>query len=180
MRLQDELGLRRGFEDEAHETILGLYFAAALLRKRADVFFRAHGLTDAQFNALMALHYQAEESTGLTQVELGRMLLVNRANITALVDRMEKAGLVERVADPEDRRCNRVRMTARGKGLFLRVEPDYLALIHGLTQPLHAGQLQTLRRALEKIRDQLRTQLPEEEPDSSLPPPLPHAKRSRD
>lgn len=42
------------------------------------------------------------------------MMLVSRANITGLVDRLERDGLVYREADPRDRRSLRAKITAQG------------------------------------------------------------------
>ena len=87
------------------------------------------GLTDAQFNLLMMLRHQGGEE-GLSQVELGRMMLVNRANVTGLVERARQAGWVVREGDLKDRRANRVRLTAAGRALIDRVDPLYGAELH--------------------------------------------------
>ena len=86
---------------------------AALLQKRGARLLREHGLTDAQFNVLMLLHHQGERGR-MSQIRLGRLLLVNRSNVTGLVDRMERDGLVRREDDPDDRRVNLVAITEKG------------------------------------------------------------------
>ena len=53
------------------------------------------------------------------------MLVVNRSNVTGLVDRMESAGLVRRMPDPVDRRVNYVEMTEAGSDAIDRSEPAY-------------------------------------------------------
>ena len=155
MRLQDELGLRKGFAHLPHETLLSLYYTAAQLKKTADAFFREYGLTDVQFNLLMLLHHQAEPGEGLTQVDLSRMMLVNRANITGLVDRMEKAGLVERRAVPGDRRYNTIVMTPHGKKLLTKVENDYRRTIEGLLGGITQAEMRQLTDLLGRVREHL-------------------------
>ena len=136
MKLERELQLRNGLQSRPHETLLSIYFTAALLKKRADEFFRDYGTTDVQFNVMMLLHYQSGDQGGLTQVELSRMMLVNRANITSLIDRMEKAALVERTAVPGDRRYYLVRLTDRGRALLRHVEDAYMQMVASLMDGL--------------------------------------------
>ena len=84
------------------------------------------------------------------------MMLVNRANITSLVDRMEKAGIVTRDAHSKDRRFNIVKLTPKGKNLFEKVEPVYIRQVKKVMSPLSERELNSLMRLLEKIRQQLR------------------------
>ena len=91
VNIATELQFKHPVEEPAHETILNIYYTASRMKKLADEFFRSYGTTDVQFNVMMLLKYQSEVSGGLTQVDLSRMMLVNRANITSLIDRMEKS-----------------------------------------------------------------------------------------
>src|SRR4030043_335836 len=112
MALEEELKLKKGFDILGHEALLNIYYTANLLKKRADVLFRVSGLTDVQYNVMALLTYQAGEGGGLSQAQLSDMMLVNRANITTLIDRMEKAGLVIRTS-ASDRRTNIIKLTAK-------------------------------------------------------------------
>jgi DNA-binding MarR family transcriptional regulator len=56
--------------------------------------------------------------TGLRMGELSERLMVTTGNITGLTDELESDGLVERIADPLNRRANFVRMTPRGRKVF--------------------------------------------------------------
>jgi len=155
MSLEHELGLRKPIALGAHESLLNIYYTASCLKKRADEFFRPFGLTDVQFNALMLLHYQSGPEGGLSQAELSEMMLVNRANITSLTDRMEKAKLVVRTAAAKDRRYNIVKMTARGEKLLAKVGPLYGKEVRKVMAVLKAGEQKKLVTALEKIRGEL-------------------------
>ncbi|NUP89673.1 MAG: MarR family transcriptional regulator [Candidatus Sumerlaeia bacterium] len=157
MALRDELGLRAPFHAPAHEALLGLYHTASQIKKRIDVFLRAHGITDVQLNLLLLLHYQAGRDGGLTQVELSRMMLVNRANITSLIDRMERSGLVARVGRPGDRRCRVIELTPGGRRLIAKVERDYAREVARIMAPLPARDLASLIRMLDALRGGLRT-----------------------
>ena len=139
----------------AHRALLNIYYTASCLKKFADVFFKPLGLTDVQFNVLMLLGYQSGPKGGLSQAQLSDMMLVNRANITTLIDRMEKADLVVRTAAAKDRRYNIVKMTAKGKKLFARVEPLYAKQINKIIAALKEAEQKRLIRTLEKIRPTL-------------------------
>jgi len=152
MALEQKLGLKRGFKVLEHEAILNIYFTASQIKKQADEFFRSHGLTDVQFNVLMLLHHQSGQGDGLTQVELSEMMLVNRANITTLIDRMEKAGLVIRTAEAGDRRTNIIKMTGKGKKVFSKVEPLYGKLVIEKMSAIKKSEQKQLIAILEKVR----------------------------
>ena len=152
MTLKSELGMRRGFDNQAHEALLNIYYTASRSRKKAGEFFRMQGLTDVQFNVLSLLKHQSNENGGLTQVELSRMMLVNRANITTLIDRMEKADFVVRKAVPDDRRYNIVELTEYGLKMYLSVAEVYRQKISAIMNVLDEGELGQLINALEKVR----------------------------
>lgn len=69
-----------------------------------------HGLTLRDHIVLSALH----KTDGLTQIELGHALGMDKTTLTAEIDRLEKAGLVTRHVDPRDRRARIPAITAQG------------------------------------------------------------------
>jgi DNA-binding MarR family transcriptional regulator len=154
--LKEELKLKKGFDIVEHEAVLNVYFTAACLKKRADAFFKSFGLTDVQFNVMMLLVYQAGPEGGLSQAQLSDMMLVNRANITTLIDRMEKAGLVVRTSDSADRRTNIIKLTAKGKNLYTKAEPYYDQQIRKMMTGLNQSEQKKLISTLEKVRADLK------------------------
>lgn len=154
MKLAEELGFQEDFEDSSHEALLSLYHTAALSRKRSAEFFKNFGITDVQFNLLMLLRYQGG-AMGLKQVALGRMMLVNRASVTAIIDRMEKADLVVRVDAPDDRRSNYVRLTRKSRVLLERIEKKYRDEINRIMNALSSHETGQLLKTLQKIRENL-------------------------
>lgn len=155
MSLKEELNLRRPITLLPHRALLNIYYTASCLKKRADEFFRPYKLTDVQFNLMALLGRQADPGEGLSQSRISEMMLVNRANITALVDRMEKANLVRRTASLEDRRSNVVKLTARGKKLFAQLDPLYIKEIKKVMTQLSEKEQESLIEALGKIRKKL-------------------------
>jgi len=152
MSLQTELKLREPLRELAHEGLLNVYYTASRIKKTADEFFRSHRLTDVQFNVLALLSEQSGESGGLNQVELSRMMLVNRANVTSLIDRMEKANLVVRVPVSNDRRYNAVRLTPRGRRKYEQTVGDYHKRVSEIMSALGKNKLKSLISMLERVR----------------------------
>jgi len=155
MSLQHELGLKTPIASLDREAILNIYYTTIGLKKTAAELFTPLGLTDVQFNVMVLLHYNADSTGGLSQAKISEMMLVNRANVTTLIDRMEKAGFVERVASETDRRFNIVKLTAKGKKLLTEVEPLYRKTIQRIMSGFSDGQQKNLIKTLEKLRTKL-------------------------
>ena len=157
MPLGNELKLKTPIGVLEHEAVLNIYYTASKIKKRADEFFNEYGLTDVQFNVLMLLATQANSRGGLSQAQIGEMMLVNRANITALIDRMEKAGLVARASSADDRRSNIIKMTNKGRKLFDQAEPLYYRQIEKLMLGIKTAEQKRVIEVLERIRAGLQT-----------------------
>ncbi|MHC4124017.1 MAG: MarR family winged helix-turn-helix transcriptional regulator [Planctomycetota bacterium] len=154
MTLQQELGLKKGFKSAEHEAVLNIYYTASCIKKKAGEFFRQFGLTDVQFNVLMLLYHQSGQKGGLSQAKISDMMLVNRANTTSLMDRMEKAGLVNRTPT-KDRRFNIIKMTKKAEKLLAGIESVYAELVQQIITPISKNQQKDLIEILGKIRTRL-------------------------
>ncbi|MCK5271665.1 MAG: MarR family transcriptional regulator [Sedimentisphaerales bacterium] len=152
MILQDELELRTPIKLLPHEVLLNVYYTAACLKKEAVRFLRSFGLTDVQFNLMMLLAHQSGREEGLSQAQISKMMLVNRANITTLIDRMERDGLVRRTPVASDRRTNIIKLSEHGKKLLEEVEPCYADEVHRIMAEFKQNEQKELIRMLEKIR----------------------------
>ena len=152
--LQHELGFTRPLIHPAHEPVLAIFYTATLLQKSGGRLLRGHGLSDAQFNVLMLLHHQGERGR-LSQIRLGRLLLVNRSNVTGLVDRMERDGLVRREDDPGDRRVNLVAITQRGEAVLAGAMADYYPMLEKIMAGLDSEERGRLMGLLARVRKNL-------------------------
>lgn len=155
MSLNIELGFQKPIAMLAHEALLNTYYTASCLRKKAGHFLNQFGLTDVQFNLMMLLKHQSNPEGGLSQAQLSNMMLVNRANITALIDRMEKSELVERTSMPMDRRYNIIKLTERGKKMLSKIEPLYAQEVDRIMDVLLESEQKRLISMLEKIRSNI-------------------------
>ena len=117
--------------------------------RESQRLFRPHGLTAAQYNVLSVL---AAAADGLSQRELGDILVVDRSNITGLLDRLEKAGLVKRTDHPSDRRIYRVSLTSAGRKLWAKVQPRYLKVTEQVTAGLREKQARDAIAVLKSLQ----------------------------
>lgn len=89
---------------------------------------------------------------GLALSELGERMLVTRANITGLIDRMERDGLVIREADPKDRRVYRARLTAKASNLLDNILPIHADFTRRVMSVLSIPEKTQLTELLQKLR----------------------------
>lgn len=89
-------------------------------------------ITLPQFDVLAQLERGSE---GMTMSQLSQRMMVTNGNVTGLVDRLEKEGLVQREADPDDRRSNRVSLTPAGRTRFNEMFPIH----HGWLEDMLGG-----------------------------------------
>lgn len=157
MGLVEELGLDRPIETVEHESLLNIVYTGTLIARASFRYFQGHRLTDAQFNVLVQLKYAGDSV--LSQAALGRRLVVNKADMTGIIDRLERTGLVERVAHPNDRRVNLVRMTAEGQNAVESLEAGYLEGVGKLMSGISQTDLNRLNRILEKVRRNVKEKL---------------------
>jgi MarR family transcriptional regulator, organic hydroperoxide resistance regulator len=87
--------------------------AAQQLSRRSRERLSEFGVTVTQYSVLCALW----ERDGLSGAEIGARLVFDSATVTGLIDRLQGAALIERRADENDRRVNRVFLTAKGRAL---------------------------------------------------------------
>ena len=95
-------------------------------------------------------------SEGLPCLEIGRRMGTRVPDVTRLIHRMEKAGLVHRERSEEDRRVVRILVTREGRRLADRLEAPTAARHREQLGHLSARDLATLNRLLEKAREATR------------------------
>ena len=154
MSIEHELGFLVPLDHVPHETLMNIVLTGQLLTKEGHRVLAPQGLTDAHFNVLMLLKYQSPGGR-CNQSGLGRMMLVNRSNITGLVDRMTKAGLVRRVADPDDRRVNYVEITEKGHAVLVQAHAAYYARIGEVMATLSESECNQLCTLLGRRRGRM-------------------------
>jgi DNA-binding MarR family transcriptional regulator len=119
---------------------------------------RAHQLFDelGLYRGQPPVLYELWQSEGLTQKELADRLGVTPATITKMLQRMEKAGFIQRKQDAADQRISRVYLTEAGCLVKDRVENVWKTMEVETFANLTSAEQDLLRRFLLQIRDNLR------------------------
>jgi DNA-binding MarR family transcriptional regulator len=143
----------------ALSTLVGELMGHVHRRSAGDTLAVLHeaGLTMAQLVALHVLCHRGERSIS----EMGAALHLSPAATSHLVERLVRAGLVERGEDPEDRRTKRLRVTAAGRVLVERAQAERTREIAGVCARLSREARQSLSRSLGRVLEELAA-IPEE------------------
>ena len=110
-----------------------------------------HNTTLPRFDVMAALYRRRD---GVTMSELSRMLLVSNGNATAVVDRLEKDGLVRRTQSDSDRRTVFVALTPEGLAQFEGLASDHEAEVNKLFNGLTDADLESLTEILKRMGKQ--------------------------
>lgn len=124
---------------------------ARMLRRNMDRRLLALGLTQAQWRAIARL----ARSEGMTQAELAESLEIQPITVTRLVDRMEKAGWVERRTHPLDRRAVQLYLTHRSQPILEEMHSRAAETLGDATRGIGAGVLKEFLGTLEEIKKNL-------------------------
>ena len=122
---------------------------AHALRKAFDRLAVGLGVTRAQWKVLFKL----TRTPGLRQVELADMLDLEPITLCRIVDRLEEAGLVERVRDPEDRRAWRLHVTAKARPLIEKLQAVGVKLVDHAFGGIDPADIEIARRVLAQARE---------------------------
>ena len=148
----DKVDLPMVLDDRNQEAMVSFWWTSTLLRKSARGFFKSCGTSEAQFNLLMTL----KRSDGpLTQNDLSRELLVDKSNITGLLDKLEEQALIKRNRVAGDRRSYHITLTESGRKLIDEVDPLYAETVAGIMSRFSPEERDELIRLTRKLRSAL-------------------------
>lgn len=117
-------------------------------RSYDDAHIRQLGLTPSQFDVISTLG----NTPGMTFNKLAEKTLTTKGELTGIIDRLEKKGLVRREVPPEDRRSFLAILTPEGERVFAETFPAHIAHLKQRFGHLDQQELEQLRVALEKIK----------------------------
>jgi DNA-binding MarR family transcriptional regulator len=124
-----------------------------LVARCAGSELAARGVTLARFDVIAEL---ALEEACCSQGALCERLLVTKGQVSILVDRMVREGLLKRWTDPENRRCNRVSLTPRGRRVFEEIVPMRESCLERMFSKLSRRQQVELKDLLCKLLDSVK------------------------
>jgi DNA-binding MarR family transcriptional regulator len=135
----------------SREPIFLIHDVARMMRTRFDQWARGYGLTRAQGVILFRLARQP----GLSQNEMASLLEVEPITVGRLVDRLEARGMVERRADPSDRRVKRLHLLPAAEPMVAHIDAYTEELAGFLFGELDPKLRQGLEKALLHIKNKL-------------------------
>ena len=125
---------------------------ARMLRTYADQRARQFGISRAQWAVLVRI----DRSEGLKQSELAELLDLQPISLTRLLDRLAENKLIERRADPNDRRANRLFLTPAARPLLERLSELGTDMMSTVLEGLDAKTIERMLRDLGLVKGNLR------------------------
>jgi DNA-binding MarR family transcriptional regulator len=148
--LQIELGKKHPFDSPEQEASLNLARTQDHIQAEFVGLFDSHGISPSLYNVLRIV--RGHGGDGVPCQVIGDEMVTRMPDITRLVDRLEKTGLVERRRTSKDRRVVLVRITETGIDLLARLHQPVLELHQRLLGHLSSKELAELNRLLVKAR----------------------------
>lgn len=136
---------------EAEDAWIALLRGQQLMLGRVEAVLKSAGLPPlAWYDVLLEL--SRTQDAPLRQFEIGERVLLNKHNLSRLIDRLEAEDLVQRLVCDEDGRGNSVAITQKGKQLKQAMWKVYGQAIHDLIDtPLTQAQLRALTQIMNTL-----------------------------
>jgi DNA-binding MarR family transcriptional regulator len=149
--VQDRETIARAGDHRALRIWLRLLTCTQLIERQVRSRLRSQfDTTLPRFDLMAQLERQRE---GLKMNELSRLLMVTGGNVTAIVDQLEKEGLVERLDEPADRRAFRIRLTKSGERAFAEMARAHEEWVVDLLAGLSRRDQDELLRLLARVKE---------------------------
>jgi len=129
---------------------VSLQKTADSLAVETEQLLKPHGLTGTQYNVLRIL--RGAEPDGLPCSSIGERMISHDPDMTRLLDRMEKRGLITRARQTDDRRVVKTRITRSGLTLLKNLDQPVRELHQRQFGHLPAARLNALAELLEEVR----------------------------
>lgn len=138
-------------DNDLHSQIVQTIFRIHNLLVRhgnSDQLAGAFGLTQQQWTLLSVL---SEAEHGMKMTDLGKILLVTKANMTGMIDRLERYGYVRRMTDAKDRRITYVVIEEKGRRFLQEIQLAKKVFLEGVFQSFSGEEQRQLLDMLQRI-----------------------------
>ena len=139
---------QRPIKDPVVEGVLNLLVTGAFLNDQFGDLFGRFGLTTSAYNVLRILRGAPD---GHPRGEIAQRMVNRAPDITRLIDRLQRRGLVRRARSRSDRRLSVTRITPKGLELLERVEPAQAEYLVGTGSKLPPAVWRRLSEACERL-----------------------------
>jgi DNA-binding MarR family transcriptional regulator len=150
--MSDSLGrrlLQTKFEGPHHEALLAVMLANAALDSMMDDVFDGSSITQPQYNVLRILNgvHPSAHSRG----EIARRMVRRAPDLTRMLDRLVRMGLVERAKGEKDHRQSLAKITPQGRELLEHLRPKVQRMNQLLADRMSAEEARQLVALLERV-----------------------------
>ena len=128
---------------------IALHHTARVWRQAIDARLKDLGVGQAGW---MAIAVVAKSATPLSQKELATLLSIEGPSMVATIDRLVRAGLVERLASDADRRVKRIILTDGGREVYAKVSAEAKSFRSATLSEVDRAALETATAVLEALR----------------------------
>jgi DNA-binding MarR family transcriptional regulator len=149
--LRTEILQQKPFESLEQEALLNVLRTADTLMQGIAAVLRPFKLSHSQYNVLRILRGAGAE--GLACREIAARMIARDPDITRLLDRLERRGLVARTRDEKDRRVVMVRITPAGLRILMQLDEPIEEVDRRLLEHLGERRLRSLIQLLEATRE---------------------------
>ena len=151
--IQTELKQRKPFTCREEEVFLNILRTSDQLNRGVAEVLKPADLSGTQYNVLRILRGAGAE--GLACGEISERMVTRDPDITRLLDRLEKCGLVARSREKADRRVVTARITAAGQDLLKKLDEAVVRMHKAQLGHLDAKAQEQLIKLLETAREKL-------------------------
>jgi DNA-binding MarR family transcriptional regulator len=148
--IREELKQIKPFFSAAQEAFLSIQRTADAISQKFEQFLKPWGVSGTQYNVLRILRGAGPE--GLRCGDIGERMIAHDPDITRLLDRMEKAGWIDRARDTRDRRVVLTRINRRGLELLKQIDKPIEEFIEELGNHVPDKRLRELIDILDEVR----------------------------
>lgn len=145
--LQDD----HSVDEVANRLFFRLYQSSNLMHKAGTNAVEAFGITTQQWAVLGALARDQVQKDGMSVKLLMEYLMVSRQSLTAVLDRLQRAGLVERIRAADDGRVRHVRLTVNGRTTWGAMQGAIQAFYDAALSELSGEESYLLMRFLDRL-----------------------------
>jgi DNA-binding MarR family transcriptional regulator len=148
MPIRERLQQRR-FKSLADEAVVSLMVAADHIDQAVAPIWDRHGITADQYNVLRIL--RGVYPGGHPRNEVARRMIHRAPDVTRMLDRLVRRGLVARLRNADDRRESLATITKAGLALLDRIDPEVQAVQKAITAALSEPKLRQLARLCDAL-----------------------------
>ena len=157
MSIYQEMGFKPQKKNTSEAALYNVVRTFTLLNRLFQRHYAQLDLTPAKLNVLMLVKHVGGDE-GLPQREIAKRLIISGSDVTGLIDRLEKDGLLTRRGASSDRRVKLIKITPKGSALLDKLWPTHIEQVEQAMSSLSKREQEQLIALLTKLRTKLQNE----------------------